>query len=130
MKSAKKTQREARELFGLCLVNGRLDEDRARAVVQRLLGEARSGSLATLSRFHRLVRLDRAKRRADITSAAPLSADVRSDLETAVARLYGPDVVTSFAEDPALLGGVRIAVGSDVYDGTIKAGLDALEARI
>ena len=129
MKTAKQAQRDARQLFRLCLVDGSLDEDRARQVVQRLVDAARPGTLPVLSRFQRLVRLDRAKHSADVTSAVPLPPDIRALLEAGVARLYGPGIVTSFAEDPTLLGGVRLTVGSDVYDGTIKAGLAALEAR-
>jgi F-type H+-transporting ATPase subunit delta len=41
--------------------------------------------------------------------------------------VYGPRLVTTFAESPALIGGMRIRVGSDVYDGSVKAGLTALE---
>jgi F-type H+-transporting ATPase subunit delta len=129
MKTAKQAQRDARQLFRLCLVDGSLDEDRARQVAQRLVDAARPGTLPVLSRFQRLLRLDRTKHRADVTSAVPLPPDIRASLEAGVARLYGPGIVTSFAEDPALLGGVRITVGSDVYDGSIKAGLAALQAR-
>ena len=59
---------------------------------------------------------------AEVESAVPLPADMRAQLEAGVARLYGPGIVTSFAEDPTLIGGVRITVGSDVYDGTFRAG--------
>jgi F-type H+-transporting ATPase subunit delta len=128
MKTAKQAQREARQLFRLCLANGSLDEDRARLVVQRLAGAARPGTLPVLSRFRRLVQLDHTTHRADVTSALPLPPDIRALLEAGVARLYGPGIVTSFAEDPMLLGGVRVTVGSDVYDGTVKAGLAALAA--
>ena len=130
MKTAKQAQRDARQLFRLCLVDGSLDEDRARQVVQRLVDAARPGTLPVLTRFQRLVRLDRTKHSADVTSALPLAPDTRALFEAGVARLYGPGIVTSFAEDPTLLGGVRLTVGSDVYDGTIKAGLAALEARL
>ena len=41
--------------------------------------------------------------------------------------MYGPELNTSFADNPALIGGMRISVGSDVYDGSVKAGLAALE---
>jgi F-type H+-transporting ATPase subunit delta len=129
MKTAKQAQRDARQLFRLCLVDGSLDEARARQVVQRLVDAGRPGTLPILSRFQRLVRLDRTKHSADVMSAVPLPPDIRALLEAGVARLYGPGIVTSFTEDPALLGGVRLTVGSDVYDGTIKAGLAALEAR-
>ena len=83
-----------------------------------------------LSRFQRLVRLDVTKHRADVASAVPLAQDLRALVEAGIARLYGSGIVTDFAEDPALLGGVRITVGSDVYDGNIRAGLTALESRL
>jgi F-type H+-transporting ATPase subunit delta len=54
---------------------------------------------------------------------------VRAGIEAALSRLYGPDVATAFAEDPALIAGVRIKVGSDVYDGSVKGNLAALESR-
>ena len=129
MKTAKQAQRDARQLFRLCQVNGSLSEDRARDVVHRLVGAARPGALPVLSRFQRLVRLDRTKHSADVTSAVALPADIRAMFEATVARLYGPGIVMSFAEEPTLLGGVRLAVGNDVYDGSVKANLAALEAR-
>ena len=46
-----------------------------------------------------------------------------------MANLYGRDITTSFMEDPTLLGGVRISIGSNVYDGSVKAGLAALAGR-
>jgi F-type H+-transporting ATPase subunit delta len=130
MKTVKQAQREARQLFRVCLVDGSLDEERAHLVVHRLVDAARPGTLPVLSKFQRLVRLDREKHSARATSAVPLPPDIRALLETGVARLYGPGFVTSFAEDSELLGGVRLTVGSDVYDGTVKAGLAALEARL
>jgi len=35
----------------------------------------------------------------------------------------------SFAHSPALIGGMRVKVGSDVYDGSVQARLATLEAR-
>ena len=54
---------------------------------------------------------------------------MRASIEADLARLYGRGIVTSFTENPTLLGGVRITVGSDVYDGSIQGRLTALEAR-
>jgi F-type H+-transporting ATPase subunit delta len=129
MQTKKQAERDAKELFRLCLIDGSLDESRIRQVVQRVIAAGRSSGLNVLSRLQRLVRLDRSKRRAEVDSAVPLPADMRAGIEAALTRLYGPDVATSFAEDPTLIGGVRIKVGSDVYDGSVKGNLAALEAR-
>jgi len=129
MTTAAQTRREARRLFVLCLVNGLVDEARARAVVHRLVDGPRRGRLATLSRFHRLVRLDARRHRAEVKSAAPLPPDIRAQIEAVVMALHGPGIVSRFSDDPSLVGGVRITVGSDVYDGTIRATLDSLAAR-
>jgi len=38
-------------------------------------------------------------------------------------------MATTFVVDPTLIAGMRLKVGSDVYDGSVKGGLAALEAR-
>ena len=130
MKTVKQTVREARQLFRLCLVNGSLDEDRARRVVHDVVDAGRSGRLGILSRFEHLVKLDRVEHTAEVESAALLPSDVRGSIEADLARIYGKGIAISFADNPALIGGVRIKVGSDVYDGSVKARLAALEARL
>jgi F-type H+-transporting ATPase subunit delta len=129
MQTRKHMERDARELFRVCLVDGSLDEARVRQVVDRVIASGRPNGLRILSRFERLVRLDSARHRAEVSSAVPLPADVRAAIEAALRKLYGPDLATSFADDPALIAGVRIKVGSDVYDGSVKGNLAALESR-
>lgn len=130
MKTKKQTQREARRLFQLCLVNGALDENRVRDVVQRVIDAGRPGSLKVLARFQRLVRLDRAAHAAHVESAAPLPDDVKTSIESSIARLHGAGIATTYAANPELLGGARITVGSDVYDSSIQGRLAELEARL
>ena len=127
MKATKQTRREATQLFRLCLVNGLLDENRARQVVQQIIAAKPRGYLATLSYFQRLVRLDYARRTASVESALTLPADVQASVQTGLARVYGSGLSTSFADNPALIGGMRIRVGSDVYDGSVQGRLAALE---
>ena len=73
MITAKQTRREAKQLFRLCLVNGRVDEDRVRKVVQSVLQFRRRGYLALLGYFQRLLKLDHAQHTAEIQSAVPLA---------------------------------------------------------
>src|SRR5215472_13635195 len=127
MRSVKQIKREARYLFRLCVVNGVLDQTRARAVMETVLKSRRRGYLKLANQFERLVRLERQKHSAEVESATPLSPELRAAVETSFARMYGPGISTTFRESPALIGGMRIRVASDIYDGSIKGGLAALE---
>ncbi len=129
MKTTRRARREARRLYRACLVDGRLDEARARQVAERVAGARRRGGLPILSHFQRLVGLDLDRHRAVVESAIPLPQDLRAGVEAGVARAYGPGMTTSFAEDPALIGGMRVKVGSDVYDGSVRTALLTLEER-
>jgi F-type H+-transporting ATPase subunit delta len=127
MKISKRAKREAKQLFRMCVVNGMLDENRVRHVAQHLLAAGRRNCPAILSHFERLVKLDLARHMATIESATPLPADLQAAIEAGLTRRYGRRLATAFAHRPALIGGVRIQVGSDVYDGSVRAGLAALE---
>jgi len=127
MKTNRQTKREAKRLFRFCLVNGLLDEARTRQVVQGIMDAKRRGGLALLSHFQRLVKLDLARRTAQVESAMPLPEDLRASVQAGLARTYGPGISASFAHNPGLIGGMRIKVGSDVYDGSVRARLAALE---
>ena len=130
MKASRKTRRAARRLFRLCRVDGRLDAERVRLVATRIAGSGRRGTLAMLGQLLRLVRLDRDGHRAIVESATLLPDDLRVDVESGLARLYGQGLDTSFEINPRLIGGMRIRVGSDVYDASVRAKLAALEARL
>jgi F-type H+-transporting ATPase subunit delta len=83
-----------------------------------------------LSEFQRLVRLDRDRHAARVESAAPLASEARAAVQASLARVYGTGVEASFEENSGLIGGMRIKVGSDVYDGSVRAKLAALQARL
>ena len=129
MKGKKQIKREARQLFRLCHVNGSVDEERVSAVVRQALQSHPRGVYAVLSEFLRLVRLDRSRHTADIESATDLPADLRASVAANLESVYGPGLSSSFSLNPTLIGGMRIKVGSDVYDGSIKAKLSELEKR-
>lgn len=127
MKISKQAQRDARQLFRTCQVNGLLDEGRVRQAISLVLTQKPRGYMAILSRLHRLVKLDVELHAAQVESATPLAADLRAEVTGQINRIYGAGVNISFAENPALLGGLRIQVGSDLYDGSVKTRLDKLE---
>ena len=127
MKITKRAKREAQQLYRFCLVNGLLDENRVRQVVQRVIATDKRDCPPILAHFLRLVKLDCAQHTATIESATPLPADLQTVVQTGLTHRYGPGLTTEFAERPDLIGGMRIQVGCDVYDGSVRGGLEALE---
>jgi F-type H+-transporting ATPase subunit delta len=127
MKISKQSRRDAKQLFRSCVMDGLLDENRARQVVKRLIEIKPRGYMAVLSHFERLLKLDYERRSAKVESATALPADLQSSVQASLTRLYGPGLNFSFGQNPSLIGGLRIKVGSDVYDGSVQARLAALE---
>jgi F-type H+-transporting ATPase subunit delta len=127
MKIDKQARRDAKLLFRACVQGGLLDENRVREVVRRVLEAKPRGYIAILSHFHRLVKLDLERRTARVESATPLEPRLQAKVQADLTRLYGRGLELSFKENAALLGGLRIKVGSDVYDGSIRAKLAALQ---
>ena len=127
MRITKQAKREAKQLYRLCLVNGLLDESRVRQVVQRVIAADERDCPSILAHFLRLVKLEYAEHAATIESATPLPSDLRTIVQAGLTQRYGPGLTTEFAERRELIGGMRIQVGCDVYDGSVRGGLEALE---
>jgi F-type H+-transporting ATPase subunit delta len=129
MKISKRARRDAKQMFRSCVLNGLLDDDRVRQTVQQIIAQKPRGYLGILTHFQRLVKLDVARRTARIESAIQLPESLSTALQANLARRYGPGLAVSFAQKQDLIGGLRVQVGSDVYDGSIRARLDELADR-
>ena len=127
MKVSKQSRRDAKQLFQACTVNGRLDDARVRQVVSQVIARKPRGYGEILSHFQRLVKLDLERRTARVESATVLTPELQAQVKQKLEKLYGPGLNLSFTQNPALLGGMRIRVGSDVYDGSVQARLMALQ---
>jgi len=127
MKITKQSRREAKELFRSCVVGGLLEENRVRQAVQQVIQTKPRGYLAILTHFLRLIKLDIERRTALVESAVPLASDLQTQIQTSLARSYGKGLEISFAQNHELIGGVRIKVGSDVYDGSVQGRLAELQ---
>jgi F-type H+-transporting ATPase subunit delta len=124
--TAKQVARKAKKLFRLCLVSGWLNEDQVRQVVHKILAERPRGYLRILRQFGRLLKVQQEQHSARVEFAVPSTPDIESSVRHRIESLYGPGIATEFAHNPHLIGGMRIQVGSDVYDGSILNGLTAL----
>jgi F-type H+-transporting ATPase subunit delta len=126
MKISKQARRDGKTLFNICRVDGVLDENRVRQAVSSVITQKPRGYLATLSHFQRLVKLDIERRTARVESAAPLPDELTTSVKAELAWRYGQNLNVSFVVNKDLIGGLRVKVGSDVYDGSIRARLNEL----
>ncbi len=126
MKISKQARRDAKQLFRSSFVNGLLDDSRALTAVRLLIEKKPRGHSGILNHFQRLVKLDIERRTAKVESATPLSPASQENIKGSLAKRYGQGLNISFAQDASLIGGLRVQVGSDVYDGSVKAKLAAL----
>jgi F-type H+-transporting ATPase subunit delta len=126
MKTTKQSDGEARQLFRFCVAGGNIDESRVRLVAQNILRSKPRGYLLLLGRFKRLLEQEYARHQAKIESAVLLPSDLQTRVKTGLTSVYGSGLSWLFVHNPALIGGVRIKVGSDVYDGSVRSGLAEL----
>jgi len=130
MKISKQSRRDGKTLFNVCRVNGVLDEGKIRQVLVEVVARKPRGYVATLHHFHRLVKLELARRTALVESATELAPAIQESVRNQLASRHGAGLNLSFKTSPAVIGGLKVRVGSDIYDGTVAGRLAALESSL
>jgi F-type H+-transporting ATPase subunit delta len=67
---------------------------------------------------------------AEITSARALDDREKQEFEVQVGKLTGKKVRARYGQDPALLGGAVVRIGSTIYDGSVKGQLERMKEAI
>lgn len=127
MKISKQERRDAKQLYRGTFVNGVMDEGRVRATVTALLEKKPRGYVGMLSHLQRLVKLETDRRSARVESAVRLADQEFVAIKQNLESRYGAGLNVTFWLNPALIGGLRVKVGSDVYDGSVQGRLNALK---
>ena len=97
-----------------------------RTVVSSLASSKPRSYIGILDAFARLVGNEVDRQRAAVESATALTPATHADLQASLSKKYGRPLTLEFNVKPELLGGIRVKVGSDVWDGSVKARLKAL----
>jgi len=130
MKLTKEVRKVTKELFQLSFTDGQLDPGKVNNVVTRIVAAKPRHYVDILKNYHRLIRLDLDKRHAVIESAAALSPETSEHVLRDLKGKYGEGLTTDFRVNPELIGGLRIRVGSDVWDGSVHGRLDRLDREL
>ena len=67
---------------------------------------------------------------AKVSSVRELSSAEKKSLELQLAAITGKTVRATYSQDPGLLGGVLVRVGSTIYDGSVQGRLQKMRAEI
>ena len=126
MKISKTAAAAARRLFGLCQTAGRFDESKLREVITRLVEAKPRDFTAILAALQRLTRLELERREVTVESAVEMDEATRQRVVAGLENQYGSGLILQYKITPALLGGLRIRVGNDVFDGSVQGRLDRL----
>jgi len=130
MKINKEIRRTSREMLRASFTDGQLDPGRVNSLVDSLIEKKPRHYINVLKNYRRLLRLEVEKRRARVETASEVDPVASSELVTNLKKKYGSDLTTEFVVSPELLGGMRIRVGSDVWDGTVRNRLERLQQQL
>src|SRR5437867_7203918 len=130
MKINKGIRRRSRGMLRASFTDGQLDPGRIASLVDSLIARNPRHYVEVLKNYRRLLRLELEKRRARIETASEVDPATSSELVANLKKKYGGDLTTEFVVNPKLLGGMRIRVGSDVWDGTVRNRLQRLQQEL
>ena len=130
MKINKEIRQLSREMLRASFTDGQLDAGRTRSLVDSLIEKKPRNYIDVLKNYRRLLRLELEKRRARVETASELDSTTSSELVANLKKKYGSDLTAEFIVNPELLGGMRVRVGSDVWDGTVRNRLEQLDRQL
>ena len=130
MKISKDAQRIARQLMKATVDGGRVNEDVVRTIVAKLKKDQPRGFEGILHAYQRLLRLELERSHAVVESAVALEDSARTTVEADLQKKYDGALTVEYQVNPELLGGLRVRVGCDVWDGSVKGRLERLRDRI
>ena len=130
MKINKETRQLSKELLRASFTDGQLDSGRVASLVKSLIEKKPRHYIQVLEAYKRLLRLEVEKRTATIETATELAPDSAAQIVANLKRKYGNDLTARFVVSKDLLGGMRIRVGSDVWDSSVRNRLHRLQQQL
>lgn len=125
MRLTRESRRDAKALFDLAMVDGRLDNNRLLRVADELVARKPRHYVQMLKFITRLARLESARHHAIVESATDLGDPARKGITATLESRFG-NITTAFRTNPALLGGLRVQLGSKVWDGSVRSRLESI----
>ena len=120
----------ARMLFKLSLADGAVSAERVAGVLEYIGRHRPAHPAMVLKAYRRLIAAEIARGRAEVEHAGTVSDASLKAISSHLSEKYGRTVSAAARPNPALLAGLRIRVGDDVFESSIAAQLAALAAAV
>jgi len=130
MKLNKEIRQLSRKMLQASFTDGQLDPGRISSLVDSFIAQKPRNYIDVLKNYRRLLRLELEKRHATVETSSEVDPAIRSEIVANLKSKYGNDLATEFHVDPQLLGGMRIRVGNDVWDGSVRNRLERLQYEL
>ncbi len=126
----KQAQHLARQLFRLSIVNGELSGERVAGVLEYVEKHQVAHPHAVLTAYHRLVAAEVARGQAVVEHAGPVSPATLTSIASNLSTRYGRKISPVAKRNDALLAGIRVRVGDDLYESSVAGHLATLAASV
>ena len=123
MAADKQTRLLAKQLFKLSVVNGVVSPEQVAGVLGWVEKHSPRRPVAVLKAYHHRITIELAKSHAEVEHAGPINDSTLKSIEAAMTKKYQRPVAASAKANPSLLAGLRIRVGSDVYESSVAGQL-------
>jgi F-type H+-transporting ATPase subunit delta len=123
-----KTRAFVKQLVQLSLVDGRVSSEQVAGVLAYLEKNPPSRPQAVLLAYHKAIAAELAKSEARIEHAGPVSPASLAAIAASLGKRYGRPVTAVAKPNAALLAGMRVRIGDDVYESSVSGQLAALAA--
>jgi F-type H+-transporting ATPase subunit delta len=130
MKLSKEAKRISRELFRTSFTLGGLDDEKVRANARQIAANRPRNYIGILKNYQRLVRIEIEKHHAIVESAVELNWDTRWKIEQSLKAKHGTALTIDFKINSDLIGGLRVQIGNDVWNGSVHGRLQRLKDEI
>ncbi len=127
---AKAAQKFARQLFAMSIVDGAVSADRVAGVLEYVEKHNPANPLMVLKAYRRLVAAELAKSIAVVEHAGAINDAMLAAIAASMTKKYGRSVTATARPSPALLAGLRVQVGDDIYESSVAGQLAVLAASV
>ena len=126
----KQIQQLARQFYKLSFSNGVISAEQVAGVLEYIEKHRPANSMAVLKAYQRLIAAEVARGQAVVEHAGPIDSAALDAIAAAMSKKYGRAVTAVEKRNDALLAGVRVRIGDDLYESSVAGQLANLAEAV